>query len=193
MTAHAAPRAGVFDAHASLREATHATHMRLHDLPQFRAIEEGRLNRADYAALLGSLHAYHQAIAAAAARGGLGALSSSSRRAAMLEADLAALDASPGDRGPTWPTLNREALYGALYVAEGSALGGKVIARQLDYLLGSSNAAGRSFFHGDGETGPRWRSFVTVLQSECGDPGQLPELVGGADASFALFEECLAA
>lgn len=192
MTALVALRAGVFDAHASLREATHATHMRLHGLPQFRAIEEGRLSRADYAALLGSLHAYHTAIAAAAERGGLGTLSSSSRRQAMLEDDLAVLGAAPDGGVPAWTAPSREALYGALYVAEGSALGGKVIARQLDYLFGTS-PAGRSFFRGDGETGPRWRCFLAALQRDCGDLDLLPELVGGAEASFALFESCLAA
>jgi heme oxygenase len=191
VTAYADLRPETFDARASLRDATHATHMRLHGLPQFRAIERGRLSRADYAALLGSLHAYHSAIAAAAEKGGLDTLSSSPERRAMLAVDLAALGASPAAGGPVWAASSREALYGALYVAEGSALGGKVIARQLDYLFGDS-AAGRSFFRGDGATGPRWRAFLTRLERDCDDPATLTDLVAGAEASFALFERCIA-
>lgn len=191
MIAYADPRPETFDARAALREATHATHMRLHELSQFRAIERGRLSRADYAVLLASLHAYHSAIATAAEEGGLGTLSNSPKRRAMIEDDLAALGARPGGQGPAWAAPTREVLFGALYVAEGSALGGKVIARQLDYLFGDS-AAGRGFFRGDGATAPRWRTFLTALERDCDDPATLPDLIAGAEASFALFERCIA-
>jgi heme oxygenase len=181
---------GAFAAHLSLRSATHATHIRLHGLPQFQAIADGGLARVDYADLLRSLHAYHTVIAGAAAEGGLLHLSTSPRRRELLAADLASLGAHVSDRWPTWTASSREALYGALYVAEGSALGGRVIARQLDYLFGDV-AAGRTFFRGAGDTGPRWRAFVAALD-EAGEEAAMPQLVAGAEASFALFERCLA-
>ncbi len=190
-TATAAPRTTSFDAHAFLREATHATHIRLHGLNQFQAIAEGLLDRTSYAALLRSLHAYHAVIASAAEAGGLLHLSTSPLRQSLLEADLAALGSAPSHDALTWTAPSREALYGAIYVAEGSALGGRVIARQLDYLFGDA-AAGRTFFRGAGDTGPRWRAFLAALD-QASDEHAMPQLVAGAEASFALFERCVAA
>jgi heme oxygenase len=191
VVANIALRSRAFDPHAALREATHATHMRLHGLPQFTAIAEGRLDRADYVELLKSLHAYHRTIAGAASRGRLTHLSSSPRRMEMLGGDLASLGASPARRERIWPPSSSEALLGAIYVAEGSALGGRVIARQLDYLFGEETE-GRTFFHGDGETGPHWRAFLAAVKDDCAESG-MPEMVAGAEASFALFEACVAA
>ena len=190
-TAIAASRSTLFDAHDFLREATHATHIRLHGLRQFEAIADARLDRASYAELLRSLHAYHAIIANAAEAGGLLHLSTSPLRQSLLEADLASLGSAPSHEELSWTTPSREALYGALYVAEGSALGGKVIARQLDYLFGDA-AEGRTFFRGAGDTGPRWRAFLAAL-AQAGDEGAMPQLVAGAEASFALFERCVAA
>jgi heme oxygenase len=187
--APAALHPGAFDAHTSLRVATHATHIRLHGLPQFQAISDGRLNRRQYAELLGSLHAFHTAIAAAADAGGLLHLSSSPLRQRLLADDLASLGASmPVGERPAWTAPSREALYGALYVAEGSALGGRVIARQLDYLFGDS-PEGRTFFRGADDTGPRWRRFIAALAEF--DEDALSQMVVGAEAGFALFERCL--
>jgi heme oxygenase len=186
VTAPATLNPGAFDAHIALRTATHATHIRLHGLAQFRAIAEGRLDREHYAELLRSLHAYHTAIADAAEAGGLLHLSTSPRRRSLLEADLASLGAFPSAKRPTWTARSREALYGALYVAEGSALGGRVIARELDYLFGDA-AEGRTFFRGASDTGPRWRAFLSALAQDC-DEAAMPGLIAGAQASFALFE-----
>lgn len=189
MKASAALRSNSFDAHTLLRNATHATHIRLHGLAQFQAIADGRLDRAAYADLLRSLHAYHTAIADAAVAGGLPHLSMSPHRRRLLEADLASLNASPSRKQLTWTAPSRDALYGALYVAEGSALGGRVIARQLDTLFGDA-AEGRTFFRGVSDAGPRWRAFLGALAQAC-DEAAMPQLIGGAEASFALFERCL--
>ena len=190
MTAPAALHPGAFDTHTSLRSATHATHIRLHGLHQFQAIAEGRLDRAGYADLLRSLHAYHSAIADAAEAGGLQHLSSSRHRRCLLEADLATLDAAPAGQRPGLNAPGREALFGALYVAEGSALGGRVIARQLDYLFDA--AEGRTFFKGAGDAGPHWRAFLRALANDNGEAA-LPQMIAGAEASFALFERCVTA
>ena len=114
----------------------------------------------------------------------------------LLETDLTSLGASPSRARLNWTALSREALYGALYVAEGSALGGRVIARQLDYLFGDA-AEGRTFFRGDGDTGSGgdarlgWRTFLRSLAQDC-DEASMPQLLAGAEASFALFERCVA-
>lgn len=117
-------------------------------------------------------------------------LSTSPRRQRLLADDLASLGApAPADEPFAWALPSPAGLYGALYVAEGSALGGRVIARQLDYLFGTS-PQGRTFFLGASDTGPRWRRFVDTLTQEYDEPA-LPELVAGAEAAFALFERCV--
>jgi heme oxygenase (biliverdin-IX-beta and delta-forming) len=188
MTVMGSPARRTYDVHSALRRATERSHLALHVLPQFAAIEAGRLSLTDYGRLLGGLHAFHGAIAGAAEAGGLLAVSSSPRRLAAIEADLAAI----GETSPLpAPLLSASGagLWGSLYVAEGSALGGRVIARQLDYLLESTE--GRSFFAGDGATGPVWRAFLAELQAAVPGEADLPQVAAGAEAAFALFRTCV--
>jgi heme oxygenase len=56
------------------------------------------------------------------------------------------------------------AIFGALYVTEGSTLGGQVICRQLSHALHLAPGRGASFFYGHGaETGSRWKGFTRAL------------------------------
>jgi len=65
------------------------------------------------------------------------------------------------------PLRSRDAALGALYVLEGSALGGRVLFRHFEKTLGITREAGGAYFFGDGpETGRRWQRFVAVLESE---------------------------
>ena len=59
---------------------------------------------------------------------------------------------------------------GSLYVIEGSALGGRVIAPQLKRTLGLDQGRGASYFNGfGGETGAMWANFRTQAALEIGD------------------------
>jgi heme oxygenase len=61
-----------------------------------------------------------------------------------------------------WPNL-----LGGLYVTEGATLGGQVISRQLEQMLGLSARRGTAFFSSYGlRVGPMWRSFCTTLQAQ---------------------------
>jgi heme oxygenase len=61
----------------------------------------------------------------------------------------------------TWP-----AVLGGLYVTEGATLGGQIISRQLEQMLGLSARRGAAFFSSYGlQVGPMWRSFGTMLQA----------------------------
>ena len=64
---------------------------------------------------------------------------------------------------PTMPPLETRAqLLGAMYVLEGSTLGGQVIARQ----LAAAGITGRSFFAGRAErSGPLWKQFGPLLEA----------------------------
>jgi heme oxygenase (biliverdin-IX-beta and delta-forming) len=85
----------------------------------------------------------------------------------FLKADLASLGVDLA-RIPlccTTPKLqNFSAALGSLYVAEGAALGGQLIARHVERVLGFSSGIGYSFFVGAGPgTGARWKEFTSLL------------------------------
>jgi heme oxygenase len=108
-----------------------------------------------------------------------------------LAADLAALGADPNDPPraaasdlPPLPSLAHA--MGALYVLEGSALGGRIILRDLQDRLGDQLGQATRFFGGRGERlGPMWNSFRGVLDRFGQTHPDLTDAVqSGADATF---------
>jgi heme oxygenase len=86
-------------------------------------------------------------------------------RAPLILEDLSRLGyAGTPPLCPALPPLNTRAqLLGAMYVLEGSTLGGQVIARQLD----KAGIAAHAFFTGRAErTGPLWKVFCQLLSSD---------------------------
>jgi heme oxygenase len=75
----------------------------------------------------------------------------------------------------SWPQL-----LGAMYVMEGSTLGGQVIARQ----LAKAEIPQRTYFLGYGErTGPRWKAFCHLL-ADAATPANQAEIVASASLTF---------
>ena len=172
----------------ALRIATMAVHLRLHAAPPFQAIADGRLERSAYAQLLGRIHAFHVLIERQAGRSLAGLLPS--QRIALLEADLAALGASPAPL-PSWsPPAGAAAALGGLYVAQGSLMGGKLIHRQLDYLFGTG-LQGRRYFRGSDADARRWRALCLRLEQEGAAPGATAAMIAGAQDAFCLFGRCV--
>jgi heme oxygenase len=82
----------------------------------------------------------------------------------------------------TWPQL-----LGAMYVIEGSTLGGQVIARQ----LAKSGIPMCSYFSGYGErTGPLWKVFCHLLAQEASSENQA-EIVQSASLTFQKLDAWL--
>jgi len=117
-------------------------------------------------------------------------------RSAWLESDLAAfgigpeqLSALPRCRG--FPDLSSdEAILGALYVVEGSALGGITLARRLEGLVGHGTMDGRRFFNGhESRTGDAWRAYLLRLSNASHTAEQRAAIIATALATFALFEQ----
>jgi heme oxygenase len=78
------------------------------------------------------------------------------------------------------PLRTRAQLLGALYVIEGSTLGGQVIARQLD----KAGITAHAFFTGRAErTGPLWKMFCQLLSEAAADEDQ-PAVVASAILTF---------
>jgi heme oxygenase len=87
------------------------------------------------------------------------------------------------------------AALGALYLLEGSQLGGRVIGRSVTRSLGVSPGRGGSFFCGRTADNARhrWHEFCAVLtrEGERRDADGCARVVAGAQASFAYFEAML--
>ena len=179
---------------AALREATDPIHARLHDLPGFRALAEGRIDRAGYAALLRRMLGFHRAVEAALDAAPFlapwGIDVAERRRAWLIEADLLALGqpAGPPALAPLPPLGSAAGALGCLYVTEGSTLGGRQLARALDGLL-PPGPEGRRFLLGHGEAhAAMWRACCQALEACGAEPGPRAEMLAAAAATFAAFE-----
>jgi heme oxygenase len=174
-----------------LRTATDVVHQRLHGHSGFAAVQDGTIGQTDYVRLLVRLDGFHRAFEDAACI--------SDERSGWLARDLETMRGEcwlPGVRQqrPAMPQLDSaERVLGALYVVEGSALGGRSLARGLDRLLGSGESNGRRFFEGRGpSTGAAWRDFVGRLDLI---PAKSAARVSAVDAAvevFSVFETWLA-
>jgi heme oxygenase (biliverdin-IX-beta and delta-forming) len=184
-----APGGAGGSARAALRLATDSTHHRMHGLDPFARIAEGRLPVGQYRSLLQSLFRFHSAVGRAARQSGWRRISSALPRLALLRSDLDFLGGEvPGPAD--WHPGTGEAVLGALYAAEGSMLGGRVIARQLDYVFGSGQP-GRRFFIGDKQDGKNWSRLLAVLEETCARPPALDAAIRGALGTFDWFEQCV--
>ena len=109
------------------------------------------------------------------------------RKTAKLERDLTFLRISPNNlpNCPFVPDVTRlPDLLGSLYVTEGATLGGQLISRHIETILGLRNSTGYEFFSGYGaETGSRWKSFRTALL-DYSSPQIDSEIVRAAQTTF---------
>lgn len=153
--------------HARLKSATHSLHQ---EVERSLPLTSPELTLAIYRALLQRFHGFH-----APHEQQMSALASSlpfplRDRSARLRQDLLALELSAADvealpRCEVPPLRRIEQLAGWLYVFEGAALGGRVVARAVQQNLGLDAASGASFFVGDGSaTKSRWREVLRWLE-----------------------------
>ena len=176
-----------------LREATNEAHERLHGHDGFAAAASGAIAPADYADLLARLYGFHRAFELEAhAAGGSGLAGRG--RADMLAADLAAFGVDARAL-PLCGDLRigggAEAWLGALYVVEGSALGGAAIARALAAAYGEGE---RRFFLGYGERqGVMWRELTARLETLVRDEAAADAALASAVATFGRFAEWMRA
>jgi len=183
-----------------LRAATHDVHMRLHRHPSFAQLADGTIDLVSYKSLLARLYGFHapveQALVQASNALGIDVQMDRRRRVHLLRDDLSALQmidaqitALPCIIGLP-PLKTRDQLMGALYVREGSTLGGRVLARQLDGLLGSGSTHGRLFLAGD-PGGPRlWQRCCALVEQVAAD-GQFDDMIASAIDTFAALETWL--
>lgn len=179
-------------ARAALRGATDASHQKMHGILPFVQIAAGTLPISQYCFLLQSLFRFHSAVGREARRSGWTRLSSAEQRLALLRSDLSFLGEAVPDPVDDWQVGTGEAILGALYAAEGSMFGGRVIAGQLDYIF-ETKAEGRRFFIGDKCDRGNWIRLLEVLEERCDDPSALCDAKSGALRTFDLFEQLVTA
>ncbi|GAB3867031.1 biliverdin-producing heme oxygenase [Hymenobacter segetis] len=149
-----------------LRLETRPFHDAVEQNPFNQALSAGTVTAADTAQFLakmyGLLEPYEAQLKAHAATFGPAWQLDQRYRAPLILDDLARLghDATPPSYPKLPPLSTRAQLLGAMYVFEGSTLGGQVIARQLD----KAGIAAHAFFTGRAErTGPLWKAFCQQL------------------------------
>ncbi|QXV66434.1 biliverdin-producing heme oxygenase [Mucilaginibacter sp. 21P] len=76
---------------------------------------------------------------------------------------------------------------GALYVIEGSTLGGKIISKMMEQQLGL-NGNGLSFFSGYGDrTEEMWNIFKEKMDAQAENPEQEAVVIAAANETFSKF------
>ncbi len=181
-----------------LRKATRSAHASMETVPILQRLVMPALSLEDYISVLQHMHAFHSCMepAIALALDGHPAvcLLDGSRPRALL-ADLRWFGAQPLAFGmpgqATCPELNTHAAgLGALYVMEGSGLGGRVIARHVQASLSVAPGAGGSFYGGLSAEAARlrWVRYCAFLDL----PAQAADAIcEAAIASFATLENSL--
>ena len=183
-----------------MREATRDAHERLHGIPALHRLAAGTITREDYVALLRRFLAFHETAERCLAEGpslcALGIVLEDRNRSRQIRADLEALgDETPAAQGamtlrvpPSIP-----AALGYLYVIEGATLGGRILARALDPLLGAGEGPGRSFLLGYGTLhAAMWRAVCDAIDVCGADEESRHAMTTAALDAFACFETLVA-
>jgi heme oxygenase (biliverdin-IX-beta and delta-forming) len=105
----------------------------------------------------------------------------------MLDLTWFGVDASAEAR-PALPEMTDTAsLLGAMYVMEGSTLGGQLIARHVELVLGLTAGEGNAYFRGHNErTGQLWKEFCDVLRTKV-SYSETDAVIAAAKAMFGVF------
>ncbi len=145
---------------------------------------------AEYGKLLRMFYGYYKPLEDAIDRfpvGGVLADFELRRKAALILQDMKDLTAEPLPvMSAAVPAIsNLPQAMGALYVLEGSTLGGQIIAKILQRNLHRGPETGFRFFSGYGEeTAAKWECFQEVLAGFCADRSQYPEVEKAAEQTF---------
>ncbi|MFT3824156.1 MAG: biliverdin-producing heme oxygenase [Chitinophagaceae bacterium] len=172
----------------NIKEATKTAHQQLEKkvVLQLKAIR----NEADYAALLKNFYAYFNQVEKAIAPYITPELLpdyKDRRNSSYLKKDIEELGFST-DELPvaTAPLItNTQQALGALYVMEGSIMGGSIIVQM---LAKGGVTRGVSFFSGYGPaTGEMWGKFVTVLNANASTATEESLSIETANETFSRF------
>jgi heme oxygenase len=188
----------------ALRDATRAAHAAVEHVPALARLLAPDLTRVEYAATLGRMYRFHLALeprlrSALAGVADLAAFAEGGR-AGAIAVDLHALGVAAPRPAPlrALPRLDTPAAaMGCLYVMEGSALGGRVIAKRLADSVGVTPRDGARFFGGESAdvVRDRWLAFCAALEAtgRALSASEQRRLLIGATACFTRLGAWMAA
>ncbi|NNU33797.1 biliverdin-producing heme oxygenase [Mucilaginibacter sp. S1162] len=79
--------------------------------------------------------------------------------------------------------------FGALYVIEGSTLGGQIISKMVQQHLPVQDGKGLSFFNGYGDKMHQmWGAFKDILNKAAATPEDEQIIIAAANDTFAKFK-----
>jgi len=111
-------------------------------------------------------------------------------RKPLLDRDLAWFHTSVPQERARFPFItDLPSILGAMYVMEGSKLGGQFIARHVQITLPLTQGHGDAFFRGHGsQTGSLWKEYCEMLEVQVPN-AQTDKVIASAKAMFATFIE----
>ncbi len=184
-----------------LRADTRLEHLATEEaMPLMRAA----ITRAEYECILRRLRSVvtrWETWAEAHAPEDLAGMVRARRRGSLIERDLQSLGIAHDQNSVHFeaariPGLEsksktfRSAFLGAMYVVEGSTLGGQQIARHVEAVLGLNATFGAGYFRGYGElTADMWRQFKAVLAAV--PDAESGVVIAAARAMFEVFRMAL--
>ena len=183
-----------------LKENTHAAHEAVEAKAYSTNIMDGSLNKNQYTELIIANFIFNSGVETTAyyilrqnGFEGVFNLTDRIKTPALIEdLKLAGIDPVAIDTKLPEITTVEEAI-GFLYVAEGSTLGGAVIARALAKNENLKGIEGFNFYGCYGElTGERWKNFIISTEQAGGRLNNTDAIVAGAQKGFEYFGECLA-
>jgi heme oxygenase len=189
-------------AHCRLREATRHEHAAAERTPVMQALLHGRLDAVAYTRLLLAQYAMHRAWETERATWLRGELADAgwhyASRSERLARDLTDWGLCPENEPSPLPAApisqvigNPSASLGELYVIEGSALGGQILARLLEQRFPGH---AHHFFRLGQEAGRgTWRTFQSMLDSQLSTPMQQQAAIAAARNMFGRAQRMLEA
>lgn len=172
----------------AIKEATKEAHLNLEKkvVQKMKAIRSD----ADYADFLKHFYAYFNQVEKAIAPYITAELlpdHTMRRNSSYLKQDIEELgltvDELPAATAPE--VTNTLQALGALYVMEGSVMGGPIIVKMLEKF---GITKGVSFFSGYGEaTGQMWGKFVAVLNAQANNNAEAQQAIAAANDTFSNF------
>lgn len=180
-----------------LRSATRGEHRSLDEHPAFVALAAGRLGIDGYRNLMGLFHGLYVGLDDALDDGcrrllPRGCGYAYMRRQSMLAGDLEHLGGgmSRQARAPA-PHASLAGLCGALYVVEGSVLGGAMLQRAASALLADREGGDAYWRWCRDFGGPRWAATCDLIEANAATGRSRDEMVLAARETFDLFAEWL--
>lgn len=183
-----------------LKECTAEAHRRLEAEGMLARLVSPDLSIDEYrlvlVRMLGYVEPMEEALSAAAADLRLDV--ERRRKAHLISADLRALgyDASSIRSIPRCTALpdisSVDAALGALYVMEGSTLGGRIICKRVGRSLDLDPESGAGYYHGYGtDTGVMWKELSNAIRSRLAGGGSVSAMAASADAVFESLRKWL--